>query len=398
MQQTPSTQTMNRYRQITVIVVIALGYLVAFADLLAEPQFPLSPLEVAIVLLAGVVFTYLDLREGSLIGTGAPLIRVLAYFALQILLFAVIVLTIGVVNGAWLLAMPLVGSAVGHFFIPGGLVVGAITLSIIAVPAGLAYGWETAVSLATGVVPAMVFVGLFVMLLVREERARNRAEKLAADLEAANRQLAAYAAQAEELAISKERNRLAREIHDSLGHYLTVINVQLEAARVIMDQDPERAREALSTAKNMAHEGLASVRQSVAALRESPLQGRPLDEVIARLLEETGRAGIVTSLTVEGERRPLGANNDLTLYRIAQEGLTNVRKHARASRVDVILDYQQPGQVRLTINDNGVGATLNENSGFGLLGVRERLELVGGRLDIDTAPGKGFHMVAALPG
>jgi len=210
--------------------------------------------------------------------------------------------------------------------------------------------------------------------------------------------LSAYAAQAEELAISKERNRLAREIHDSLGHYLTVINVQLQAALTVLDDDRQRAVTAVETAQQLSQEGLAAVRQSVSALRESPLGGKPLAEAIDALVQETQRAGIVVESELLGQPRRLEAAAELALYRTVQEGLTNARKHSRASRVDLTLDYDDPQRVSLAIKENGVGADSVDGGGFGLLGVRERVQLLGGSLHIETGPGKGFSLTMEIPG
>lgn len=231
---------------------------------------------------------------------------------------------------------------------------------------------------------------LFTLATVREREGR-------AELDEVNRQLRQYAAQVEELATVKERNRLAREIHDGLGHYLTAINVQIEAARAVMDGDRPRALDALHKAQTLTQEGLAEVRRSVAALRASPTESRPLPEAVAVLVEECRAAGIATELVVNGEARPLPPQAELTLYRAAQEGLTNVRKHAHVSSASVRLDYRGDGSVRLTVQDDGVGSD-EASGGFGLLGVRERVQLLGGKVDIRTAPGQGFTLEVEVPG
>jgi signal transduction histidine kinase len=230
---------------------------------------------------------------------------------------------------------------------------------------------------------------------LNEQKAREHAEQLMLELEEANVQLAAYATQAEELAMTQERNRLAREIHDNLGHTLTIVNVQIEAAKVVMDSDPDRAMDALNKAQELAQKGLTGVRKSVAALRESPVSSRPLSEAIASLVKEAQSSGIVTEFKVTGEPQALEHKIALALYRAAQEGLTNVRRHARASRVDILLDFQ-PSEVRLEVKDNGVGAA-ETTGGFGLLGIRERMQLLGGRLEINTGVGKGFCLTASVP-
>jgi signal transduction histidine kinase len=225
-------------------------------------------------------------------------------------------------------------------------------------------------------------------------------ERLAAELGEANRKLREYAAQAEELATAKERNRLAREIHDTLGHYLTVINVQLEAAQAVMEADRARSSAAVAKAQTLAKDGLSEVRRSVAALRASPVESRPLPDAVATLAEECRAGGLIVDYQVLGAPRRLSLPAETALYRAAQEALTNVRKHARASRVDVRLDYAATDKVRLVVNDNGVGAqSPDEAEGrFGLVGMRERLHLLGGEVCIVTEPGQGFKLEAEVPG
>jgi signal transduction histidine kinase len=195
--------------------------------------------------------------------------------------------------------------------------------------------------------------------------------------------------------MTQERNRLAREIHDNLGHYLTIVNVQIEAAKLLIVSEPNRALDAMNKAQELTQKGLTRVRESVAALRESPVSNRPLGDAIASLVEEAQTTGIVTEFEVAGEPQALENKIALALYRVAQEGLTNVRKHARASRVDVLLDFQ-PSEVCLQVQDNGVGAT-QTTGGFGLLGIRERMQLLGGRLEISTEVRKGFCLTACVP-
>lgn len=262
--------------------------------------------------------------------------------------------------------------------------------------------WENALSISLVFSPAVMFVAVLTNLRMNEQRERERVEQLTVELEGANRQLADYASQVEELATTKERNRLAREIHDNLGHFLTVVNVQLEAARAVLKHDPDKALDALEKAQKLTKEGLTAVRQSVSALRESPLDTQSLVDAITALTEETRSAGIVTGFEIKDAKRRLTHQTKLTLYRVAQEGLTNVCKHAHASRVDVTLDYGEADKVRLVVADNGVGmavpADTSYSNGFGLIGMRERVRMLGGDLEIETAPGKGFQLTAVLPG
>jgi signal transduction histidine kinase len=385
------------YRQIVVFVVVGLGYGLALTDNFSQRALTLPLLQTVALLATGLAFLILNLNEERLLDQRPAPWKVPLYFVIQLALFTLSIYLAGTVNGVWLVAMPLVGTAMGRFPTWGQIAVSLYIMVALAWGPVTEAGWQAGFSLALGVLPAIIFVALFVKLLLREEEAHDQAEQLAHDLEAANRQLSAYAAQAEELAISKERNRLAREIHDSLGHYLTVINVQLQAALAVLDDDRQQAVTAVETAQQLTQEGLASVRASVSALRESPLGDKPLTEAIAALVQETQNAGIVVETELIGQPRRLEPATELALYRTVQEGLTNTRKHSRASRIDLTLDYSHPERVLLAIKDNGVGTKSIDSGGFGLLGVRERVQLLGGSVELETRPGHGFSLVAQIP-
>jgi signal transduction histidine kinase len=232
--------------------------------------------------------------------------------------------------------------------------------------------------------------------LIQQQKDRQRAEQLLADLEDAHRQLRAYAAQVEALAVAEERNRLAREIHDSLGHYLTAMTMQLQAAGKLIAKDPERAAESIAKAEEMARESLAEVRRSVAALRASPVDTATLGDAIGEFVQNLHDGGISTTFTIKGKSQSLPIQAKTALYRAAQEGLTNVRKHANASAVEVKLAYK-PEQVTLTITDNGTGQRGQKGEGFGLLGLRERVTLLGGSLEAGNDPEGGFRLHVAVP-
>jgi len=238
-------------------------------------------------------------------------------------------------------------------------------------------------------VMALVFVMLCSELLVRERQARVA-------LDEAHAQLREYAMQVEQLATIQERARLAREVHDSLGHHLTAIHVHLEAALALRDSQPALAAEALARARALTQEGLSEVRRSVAALRAAPVEDRPLLAALTDLVDECRRGGVAADLQVIGERRPLPTPVKAALYRAAQEGLTNARKHSQARRVEVRLDYRDTARERLAVQDDGVGAA-STAGGFGLVGVRERMQLLGGQTQAHTAPGQGFTLEVEAP-
>lgn len=248
-------------------------------------------------------------------------------------------------------------------------------------------------------IPTFAFViGMCAMALEAVQRERQ-AQELLAELEAAHSELQRYAEQVRELAISEERHRMAREIHDTLGHYLTVVNVQLEAAGKLMDRDPDRALEAVTRAKISASEALSEVRRSVRALKPLAIEERVGVGAFAALAREFGGTGLAVSFETTGEEYELPPEIELLLYRSLQEGLTNALKHSGASRVEAKLAFE-PAAVRLTVTDNGCGfrrAGEWPEGGFGLRGLKERAASLGGTITTESADGGGFELVVGLP-
>jgi signal transduction histidine kinase len=269
-------------------------------------------------------------------------------------------------------------------------------LMILVVPIGWHAGFFTAFVAGSFVLAALVFVIVCTLLAVNEADARQEVELLAAELKDANQKLREYASQVEELATLRERSRIAREIHDSLGHYLTIVNVQIEAARAVLASEPQRAGEILHKAQTLTREGLTEVRRSVSELRNSPGDLRPLPEILELLADECRITGVDTNLVVMGEPSPLSLQAKLTLYRAAQEGLTNVRRHASASCATLKLDFSDNWKVRLQVEDDGVGSA-DSKEGFGLMGIRERVKLLDGKVFLRSAPGAGFSLEVELP-
>ncbi|MHB1043427.1 MAG: sensor histidine kinase [Eubacteriales bacterium] len=234
----------------------------------------------------------------------------------------------------------------------------------------------------------------------RRERAnRLRVEKLLSELEVSHRQLKDYAEKVAEMATIEERNRLARDIHDSLGHYLTIINVQLEKALAFRSRDPEEADRSVWNAKHLAGEALKDIRRSVRALRNAR-QPFSLIEDLTGLVKNMCSDQLFVDLKIEGSEEGFSEQSLIALFRAAQEGLTNIQKHANATQAVVNLEFgaQQAG---LYIADNGRGFNPGnlerEGDHYGLHGVRERLELVRGSIDLESAPGKGTKLYFSVP-
>jgi signal transduction histidine kinase len=307
-----------------------------------------------------------------------------AYVAVQLPLGYLVFGASGAGVGGTLLLLVLVSQSVLLLPLPAAALV---TAAVPLVHLGMA--WGDGLRNGLGTLAAAAFTAVVTELLRREQHAR-------VELADANARLRGYAAQAEELATTRERNRVARDIHDGLGHHLTVVQMQIQAARAVLGSDPARADAVLAKAQQQSTEALAEVRRSVAALRE-PRTAPPLAEALAALAEDTSAAGVPTELQVTGTVRPLGPDAEESLFRAAQEGLTNVRKHAGAGRARLVLDYRDDGTVRLDVCDDGRGVTLG-GDGFGLVGLRERAERLGGRVDVESAPGRGTTLRVAVPG
>ncbi|HET7397546.1 MAG TPA: sensor histidine kinase [Intrasporangium sp.] len=240
--------------------------------------------------------------------------------------------------------------------------------------------------ISTGLACAFAFV--LAALHLREQRAR-------AELAVANGQLRELSAQAEELATMRERTRVARDIHDGLGHHLTVVGMQVQAARAVLSSDPTRADNLLIQAEDQARQALTSVRESVAALREARSAQR-LSDQLRTLAAEGSSAGLSASVEVEGSERRLDSDVQEALYRAAQECLTNIHKHANAHAAVLRLAYR-PNSVSLEVRDDGGGLGGN-GGGFGLVGIRERVDGLGGSLTIESTPGTGVAVWVEVPG
>ena len=200
-----------------------------------------------------------------------------------------------------------------------------------------------------------------------------------------------------ELAILDERNRMAREIHDTLAQAFTGISLQLEAARNSLGTNTEIAIERLLQAKNLAKEGISEARRSVRALRPEALEfGLPtaLHQLVDKMLLGTK---LKAEISIEGETRTLTSEIEVELFRIAQEALTNVIRHAQATEIGIQLIYE-PDTIYLQIKDNGIGFDLQQihNEGFGLLGMRERCDRLDGNLVIDSAVGQGTKITITV--
>lgn len=254
--------------------------------------------------------------------------------------------------------------------------------------------------------PAFIFVATFSLTFRILGAQRDRAEQLLeqlvtsnTELEQAHRQLQDYATKVEELTITRERTRLAREIHDTLGHYLSILTIQLETISKLQERDPARASLEITEARRVAAQSMQEVRNAVAALRPTSIATLNLSEAIAQLGREFEHTTTATQLTLDLETQlpTLSPDLQLALYRAVQETLTNVRKHAHASKGLVRLRYEN-ALLELVVLDNGIGNTPDsQTGGFGLLGLRERIELLGGHITYGPTEHAGYRITIQIP-
>ncbi len=243
----------------------------------------------------------------------------------------------------------------------------------------------------------LVFALLLINALLAERQSREQLQIVHQELEITHEQLRSYALRIEDQATLQERNRIAREIHDGLGHTLAAQTIQINNALLFWQSNNDKALTFIKQAKQLGSEALVEIRRSVSVLRSNPLQGQSLESAMQKLLKDFQHTtGIELSDKIY---LPLSLPTELntTLYRIVQESLTNIYKHAQAT--NVIVDLQQEGlMLDLSIEDNGQGFDPIQNTtGFGLQGMRERATALGGQFNLYSQPGKGCRICVSFP-
>jgi len=237
----------------------------------------------------------------------------------------------------------------------------------------------------------------FAVSLLQADRASLEAQRLLSELQAAHEQLQEYAAQVEELAVARERDRLSRDLHDTLGHRLTASIVQLEGAERLISAAPERASQMLNSVRLQLNEGLSEVRRTVGMLR-TPDADMSLPKALKQLVNDFELATQLAILvTVPDNLPPLSEAYRLALYRAAQEALTNVQRHAQASQAALTMELSAE-MLTLRVKDNGIGLPDGaEQKGFGLRGMRERITQLGGSVDLHAGGTDGATVLIQLP-
>ncbi len=242
---------------------------------------------------------------------------------------------------------------------------------------------------------SFLVIGFFINRLMTRLQAQQDA------LQHANIQLRHHASTLENLTISRERNRMARELHDTLAHTLSALSVQLETIKAYWKVEPDTAQNLLDQSLTATRSGLDETRRALKALRASPLEDLGLVLAIQKLAKSArDRGNLQLNLTLPDHPPSLSPDLELCIYRIAQEAIENALHHANAQKLTVALDFNQNSAL-LRVRDDGLGFKPGKKdlSGhFGLSGMRERAELAGGELKIDSSPKKGTTIQLTIKG
>lgn len=295
------------------------------------------------------------------------------------------------------LAVPLYTAAVTGHLVTGGIVAAWVVVS------GAVFRGYEGESVLRLVPDTLIEAALVIGLLVLGEGLRAR-RLLRAEVAERLARTKADAERDAERRLMTERLRVARDLHDVLAHTIAVIGVQADVAAELLDDDPGRARTAIQTIREAGRHALADLRNTIGVLRtrasaDEPRPPAPGLADLDALVSPARAAGLSVNVDVRGQRPGLPPSVDLTAYRVVQESLTNVLRHANASQVDVVIDYL-PSSVDISVTDDGTAAATGSHtggSGHGLLGMRERVSALGGTIIAAPGPAGGFTVSTHLP-
>lgn len=295
-------------------------------------------------------------------------------------------------------------NAVFLFGIRRGVAYAAVTLSALFVTAVARSVSNTGGSSPETIVETFALISLLTVVcmglsatIIEARQSRERAEDLLGDLEAAHAELRRYAERVRELTLSEERARMAREIHDSVGHHITAVKLQAEAAIKMAEKRPKQALEQMERARDLAANAFEEVHRSVRALKPLTVTERSGAGALRALVRSFEGTGFDIRFRVEGKEKPLPEETELVLYRALQECLTNAARHSGARRIEASLSYGD-GSVKMEVADDGRGAVEGITiGGLGLPALRERVEALGGAFVAEDVPEGGFAVEIELP-
>lgn len=322
------------------------------------------------------------------------------YLALQVVL-VVILFFVEPWGDIWaILLVPSTGFAMRNFRQTVGFFwVGIFTLAISVM---LFYGHNVdAPQYIVIYVAAYLFFTSYTLILKQTEKARSGSQILLSELRDTNRQLQELAAQADDIATIRERNRLARELHDSVTQSIFSMTLITSSALVLQERDPSQVTEKLQQLQGLAHDALGEMRNLINQLRPLSIAEQGLEAVLKEHLNELkSRNNLDVSLTVPPARLPIEQRQQQELFRIIQEALNNICKHALVNQATVAFEVDS-GFVTVTIQDHGVGFDParkdKDPTHFGLSSMRERAQELGGTLDVSASPGEGTRITIRIP-
>ena len=324
--------------------------------------------------------------------------RIVWYILVQGILALVISLIAKNLGMSFALFMALLGEAVGLYGLNRrGLLAGVYYLMLLAVSLFQLSGWASTAWSFLGIIPIALFVIIYVSLYMRQVEAREKAQALTDELEKANRQLSEYAAQIEDLTIANERQRMARELHDTLSQGLAGLILQLEAADAhLTNNRNDKAQSIIGNSMEQARITLADARHAIDDLRQ-PFSDN-LDSALRHEIDHFTEATGISTNYHSVQTPPLSDSIKETLVRTLAESLTNIANHAQAQNVDVNLNVKDKN-ILLTVNDDGIGFdTSSIPSGhYGILGIKERVRLANGSVGIQSENGKGTLLKITIP-
>ncbi|MDO9085863.1 MAG: sensor histidine kinase [Anaerolineaceae bacterium] len=373
-------------------VVVLASYFAMFSAL---KETNLSQL--LIMVLLGVAYITIGIYGYNFVAKQKTFNWIFFYFSLQIFIGSVIVYLGKGAGFSAILLLPIAGHAV---VLAPGYWLYLINISIV-----FGYAWairqysgtlENVWSSLPTILAGLIYIMVFTQMAIDEERSKREVERLLIELEDVNEKLRSYASEVEQLTVIKERNRIAREIHDGLGHYLTTIHMQLLAAKAIIDDEPQKAKDAIEKARSQSQIALIDVRRSVSTLRYDFDDNETIKDALDRAIRPCDWIGIRSHLEILGEEKMLDEKLKSAIFRIVQETVNNTCKYSHAKNYYCILDYSDDDSLSLKIHDDGMGMS-EFRSGYGLQGLGERIELLDGSFKIKTSPENGFSIEIELP-
>lgn len=373
-------------------VVVLASYFAMFSSLSETNLFKLL-----IMVVLGIAYIALGIYGYNFVSKQKGSIWIFIYFLIQIPIGSFIVYLGNGSGFSAILLLPLAGHAVvlapGYsLYLINLLIVLGYVWAVRQYTGNLSNVWSSLPTILAG----LIYIMVFTQMAIDEERSKREVERLVLELKDVNEKLRSYANEVEQLTVIKERNRIAREIHDGLGHYLTTIHMQLQAAQAIIDENPVKAKDSIEKARSQSQIALIDVRRSVSTLRYDQSEKETINDALDRAMRPCDWIGIRSHLEISGDEKVLDETIRSTIYRIVQETVNNTCKYSKAKNYFCQLNYSDDKNLSLIIFDDGIG--MNEfRSGYGLQGLRERIELLDGTWNFQISPPKGFRIEIELP-